>query len=185
MYTTAHLRLRAYTIADLPFLLGLLNDPEVAKWIHEDFLIPRGPTHIAKIQENADRALAYFIVEELPSATGVSAPPQAPLGVTGLAPLSSTMNRNATFFIVLAQHGWGHGYGKEITRFMVDYAIVCLGMHRVSLTVFEGNERAKKCYTDVGFVEEGRHRKMMWIDGDWRDTFSMGILDTEWREIRQ
>ncbi|KAF8895455.1 acyl-CoA N-acyltransferase [Infundibulicybe gibba] len=181
MYTTARLRLRPYTTDDLPFLLSLYNDPEVAKWIQEDFLAPRGPAYIAKIQDIADRALAYFIVEEL---TSTAHSPPTLLGMSGLVPLSDAKNRNATFCIALAQKSWGYGYGKEIARFMVDYAIVSLGMHRVSLTVFEGNERAKKCYTDVGFVEEGRHRKIVWIDGEWKDTFFMGILDSEWHRIR-
>ncbi|KJA16913.1 hypothetical protein HYPSUDRAFT_46819 [Hypholoma sublateritium FD-334 SS-4] len=58
-------------------------------------------------------------------------------------------------------------------------------MHRVSLTVFEGNDRALALYRRLGFVEEGRHRKIVWIKGSWRDTYYMGILEDEWRERRK
>lgn len=36
-----------------------------------------------------------------------------------------------------------------------------------------------------GFVEEGRHRKIVWIDGGWRDTIFMGILEDEWAVLKQ
>lgn len=36
-----------------------------------------------------------------------------------------------------------------------------------------------------GFVEEGVHRKIVWIDGEWRDTYFMGILEEEWKDLKR
>jgi hypothetical protein len=36
-----------------------------------------------------------------------------------------------------------------------------------------------------GFVEEGRHRKIVWMKGSWKDTFYMGILEEEWAERKK
>jgi hypothetical protein len=33
-----------------------------------------------------------------------------------------------------------------------------------------------------GFVEEGRKRRVNWVDGKWQDSIIMGILEDEWRE---
>lgn len=36
-----------------------------------------------------------------------------------------------------------------------------------------------------GFVEEGRLRKALWLDGDWIDIILMSILEDEWAERRR
>lgn len=33
-----------------------------------------------------------------------------------------------------------------------------------------------------GFVEEGRLRKSVWWDGEWKDIILMAILEDEWFE---
>ena len=47
----------------------------------------------------------------------------------------------------------GKGYGAQMLRAGLRYAFEILGAERVTLGVFEGNERAHKCYRSVGFVD--------------------------------
>jgi len=89
-------------------------------------------------------------------------------------------NRDGDLAITLKTAHWGKGYASEVLKFTVDYAFRVLNLHRVSLGVFETNERALNLYKKVGFVEEGRLRKANWIDGAWRNVVLMGILDEEW-----
>lgn len=56
--------------------------------------------------------------------------PRAPRG---------TKNRAAVFGLALLPEFKNKGYGTEVTKFMVDYVFRSLGLHRPSLTVFEGN----------------------------------------------
>jgi len=63
--------------------------------------------------------------------------------------MSHPKNRDGIFGIMLEPKFWGRGYGEEVTRFVVDYCFHSLGLHRVSLGVFDGNERAKKLYEKV------------------------------------
>lgn len=79
---------------------------------------------------------------------------------------------------------WGHGYGTEATRLMVDHAFGTLGLHRVALSVFEFNERAVRSYASCGFVTEGRAREAIWRDGRWWDELQMSMLEVDWRRRR-
>ncbi len=79
-------------------------------------------------------------------------------------------NGSALFHITIGEKdAWGHGYGTEATRLMVDHAFGSLGLHRVALSVFAFNERAIRSYRRVGFVVEGRSREAIWRDGRWWD----------------
>lgn len=91
-------------------------------------------------------------------------------------------NGSVLYHITIGERdAWGHGYGTEATRLMVDHAFGSLHLHRVSLAVFEFNERAIRSYASVGFVVEGRAREAIWRDGRWWDEISMSLLDGEWR----
>ncbi|KDR72551.1 hypothetical protein GALMADRAFT_73814 [Galerina marginata CBS 339.88] len=107
------------------------------------------------------------------------------VGITGLWAHIERANRHSNYSIVLLPEFWNKGYGKAITKFMVDHAFLHLNMHRISLEVYEGNERAMAVYNKFGFVEEGRQRKANWVNGAWRDIIFMGILAEDWAELKK
>ncbi len=78
---------------------------------------------------------------------------------------------------------WGKGYGTDAMRVMLRYAFRELNLHRVSLTVFEYNPRAIRCYQKAGFVEEGRLRGWLNREGRRWDMIHMGILREEWERL--
>ncbi len=49
------------------------------------------------------------------------------------------------------------------------------------LEVHASNERAIRAYRSCGFVEEGRMREHIWLDGRYLDNVLMGVLRDEWR----
>jgi RimJ/RimL family protein N-acetyltransferase len=73
----------------------------------------------------------------------------------------------------------GMGLGTEVTRLVLAYAFGAIGLHRVGLRVLATNERAIRCYSACGFVEEGRERESARVDGAWQDDILMGILDRD------
>ena len=80
---------------------------------------------------------------------------------------------------LLDRHCWGRGLGAEVTREVVRYGLLEVGLHRIGLKVFAHNERAIRCYLRCGFVEEGREREAAYVGGAWRDDVIMGILATD------
>lgn len=94
-------------------------------------------------------------------------------------------NGSALYHITIGEHdAWGHGYGTEATRLMLDHAFGTLGLHRIALFVFEFNERAVRAYRKCGFVIEGRARESIWRDGRWWDELAMSVLESDWRARR-
>ncbi len=78
---------------------------------------------------------------------------------------------------------WGQGYGTEAISLMLNYAFSELNLQRISLNVFEYNQRALHTYQKVGFREEGCLREYLQRDGKRYDLIFMGILRSEWEEM--
>jgi len=88
-------------------------------------------------------------------------------------------DRTAELGIAIAREFWDQGYGRDATRTLLRFAFREMNLHRVSLTVADYNERARRMYESCGFKEEGRLREARFRDGEYRDNIVMGILDRE------
>ncbi|WAB83485.1 GNAT family protein [Microcella daejeonensis] len=78
----------------------------------------------------------------------------------------------------------GLGFGTEATRAVVDHAFDVIGLHRISLDVFDFNPSARRAYEKAGFVFEGLQRDTQFIDGAWRSSVMMAILADDPRPWR-
>jgi len=89
-------------------------------------------------------------------------------------------NRSAGLRILLSPGARGRGLGAEALRLVLAHAFGPLGLHRVSLEVYDFNERAVHVYEKVGFRHEGRMRDALWWEGTPHDALLMAALATEW-----
>lgn len=91
------------------------------------------------------------------------------------------IHRNAYLGISIGEREeWGKGYGTDAVRVILRFAFSELNLHRVSLTVFDYNHRAKRAYEKAGFRMEGRQRGFLKREGQRWDLIFMGILKREW-----
>jgi len=74
---------------------------------------------------------------------------------------------------------FGQGYGTEITRLVIDYALYTVGLHRVSLRVYDFNSRAQRVYEKCGFCHEDRLREAFRWDDQWHDELLMAVLHSD------
>ena len=75
----------------------------------------------------------------------------------------------------------GRGLGKTMLRAIIQLAFGELGANRLWLDVFDDNERARRAYRAVGFVEEGILREAaLRIDGRNGSLVIMSILASEY-----
>ena len=103
-----------------------------------------------------------------------------PIGSVELSGIS-WQHGNAFLGIGIGERAdWGQGYGTEAIRLILDYAFRELGLHRVTLEVFDYNPRAIHVYEHLGFRHEGRKRELGLREGRRFDVFNMGILRREW-----
>jgi len=81
-----------------------------------------------------------------------------------------------------AREFWDKGYGTDAMQLLLRYGFTELNLRRISLTVFEFNQRAMRSYEKAGFRLEGRQRQFMRREGRRWDILYMGILREEWME---
>ncbi|MHA2185274.1 MAG: GNAT family N-acetyltransferase [Promethearchaeota archaeon] len=74
----------------------------------------------------------------------------------------------------------GKGYGTEAMKLLINYAFKSVNLNRIQLRVYDFNIRAIQSYKKVGFIEEGRMRKAIFINGEYHDVLLMSILREEW-----
>ena len=92
------------------------------------------------------------------------------------------VHRYATLGIMIGEDkNRSKGYGAEAIGLLLEYAFNYLNLNSVSLSLFEFNERAKRCYEKVGFKEYGRKRKCRYINGKYYDSIYMDILANEFK----
>ena len=90
------------------------------------------------------------------------------------------VNRHAMLGIFIGDKTyWNSGYGQDAITLLLDYAFTLLNLNSVMLGVMEFNERAIKCYKNVGFKEIGRQRQARIIGNRRYDGVLMDILAEE------
>lgn len=170
MFVGEKVSLRGVTREDLPVILAYCNDPEVdlaagdlpsptslerlEKWYER--LIEQQPTHRFAIDVDG-RLIGTCLLQNVDERVG-----RAELGIT-----------------IGDKASWGHGYGREAIRILLDYAFRLANLRRVWLQTHAENERAIRAYRAVGFVEEGRLREHLWLAGQYVDVVILGILRSE------
>ncbi|WP_138417676.1 GNAT family N-acetyltransferase [Aquibacillus sediminis] len=104
-------------------------------------------------------------------------------GLVGWIHLSnrSMEHGRAEIGLLLDPHYRGQGYGKEAMDAMLDIGFNQLRLHKIFLTTRGINQRAKRLYEKLGFVVEGTLRQHCYVNGNYYDTYFMGILADEWR----
>lgn len=76
------------------------------------------------------------------------------------------------------------GCGTEAMNLMMGFCFNELNLRRVSLTVYDFNERAQRSYRKNGFVLEGRIRDAVKRDGQRWSWLCMGVLRQEWLALQ-
>jgi RimJ/RimL family protein N-acetyltransferase len=90
-------------------------------------------------------------------------------------------NGNANLGIAIGDpDDTGHGYGTDALTALVAFGFDQLRLERISLEVYDFNERARRVYERVGFVHEGTARRALFRDGAFHDIHWMAVLRPEW-----
>jgi RimJ/RimL family protein N-acetyltransferase len=163
--------LRPFDLADAPQLTAWINDWRVAqtlqfRWpmsVHqeEDFL---GTMYTSK----TDMVVAICLKED-----------NRLIGGTGLHQIDQ-VNRRAVFGIFIGDvDSWGQGYATDATRLMIGVAFERLNLRRLELDVHSFNPAAKRVYDKLGFQVEGVRRAHTHHQGQYHDTYLMGLLREE------
>jgi RimJ/RimL family protein N-acetyltransferase len=76
----------------------------------------------------------------------------------------------------------GEGYGTEAVALVVEFVFRSYDTPAVGAGAFAFNDSSQGLLESLGFTEEGRRRKYMFVDGAHRDMVQYGLLRREWRD---
>jgi len=166
-----YVRLEPLTAAVLgPYLAGL-DDPQVQHLTSSQARFEPNAVErwLATRQHHHDRA-DWAVVRSSDGAF---------LGEAVLNELDAP-NESVNYRVWLAgPEATGRGYGTEVTRLVLSYALNDIGLHRVALGVYAFNPRARRVYEKCGFAVEGRRRDALRWNGSWYDEIMMSVLSTD------
>ena len=70
----------------------------------------------------------------------------------------------------------GRGVATTALALVLDHCFGPVGLHRVEANVRPENTASRRVVAKLGFVQEGLHRRYLFIDEDWRDHLAFALL---------
>jgi RimJ/RimL family protein N-acetyltransferase len=173
--------LRGLEREDLKLMHKWLNDSEIMRWARSQ---PDNVTSVEAVEKEFELDLKgenphrkTFILAQ--------ASTDRPIGWASMRwwrPFSTTTDIG----LVIAEKGFrGKGIGTEATMLLTSEAFDQLHMHKVELWTRADNKAAQKVAKNCGFQQEGRDREVVFFDGEFHDGLTFGILEEEFRKVKQ
>lgn len=166
--------LKPITEADLPRMLSWYTDPEILRMSGEVELWTR--EKLAQWYHEAcnDTNSVWFTI--------VVNENQRVIGDAGLLRMFTPWKTTDMSIIIGEKAMWGHGYGTDVGRLLLQYAFDELRFHRVAIGVVAFNTRAVRFWIGLGFQQEGIQREGYHCDNSYSDFIMMSLLEDEYRK---
>ena len=159
--------LRPATTTDVPFLVGLLADEDVAP-----YLAASRATSAADVTAEVERS------QREPDAFGVLI-----VEVDGSAAGTATWERVNRRSRIASVGGFaidssqrGRGIGVQAAHAVQRHLLHELGFHRIQMEVYGFNERALRHAERAGWIREGVRRQAYWRNDEWVDGVLFGLV---------
>lgn len=164
------IRLRAIERSDIPAFVRWFNDPEVRRYLE---------MYLPMSQAQEERWFQAQLEDRDGHVLGIETLDGMLIGNVGLHGIDWKDRRAVLGIVIGEKEYWNRGYGSEAVSTLLGFAFGEMNLHRVSLRVYDYNERAIRCYEKCGFRLEGCLRKARFHAGDYHDELIMAILQDE------
>ena len=150
---------------DLPDLHEIVNMPEVA-----DVLGPIPPLTYEKFEK-----WHGSYIEEPKHIALVAEIEKKVVGLVALSLEEEIYRYDSWLSIYVHKDFWHKGVGTQLMQAVINDARD-IGLKRISLGVYAGNEAAIRMYKKIGFKSEGYSKYGIYTLGRYMDTILMGLL---------
>jgi UDP-4-amino-4,6-dideoxy-N-acetyl-beta-L-altrosamine N-acetyltransferase len=151
------------------------SEPEVDRWM-SDAACPSREAHAAWFDSlRNDPDMRGWMITR----AGV------PAGLLTLSGLLSHHRRASWNWFLGSAEARGRGVGRAAQVLGLDRAFGELGLHKVFAEVMADNDAALKAQVATGFRREGYLRGHVLKNGTARDVVLLGILASEWSQLRE
>lgn len=169
------IELRDLRDEDEAILFQWRSEPEVDRWM-SDADLPSREAHAAWfLALRTDPDMRGWMITRA----------GAPMGLLTLTGLGSHHRRASWNWFLGSAEARGRGVGRAAQVLGLDHAFGELGLHKVFAEVMADNDAALKAQSAAGFRREGYLRGHVLKDGQPRDVVLLGILASEWRDLRE
>ncbi len=160
---------------DCKLLAEWEQDSEYQRLFNSEQAVRNSPKSIQTFFEKEIGSMHFFMIQRLEDDRNI--------GLINLSGFNWLVG-NAWVGIGIGERNlWGKGFGTDAMRIILRYAFTELNLNRVTLDLFEINQRGLASYKKAGFREEGRSPKVLSIAGEYYDLIFMGILRSEWEAL--
>ncbi|MFW9894136.1 MAG: GNAT family N-acetyltransferase [Candidatus Thorarchaeota archaeon] len=172
--TSQRVTLQPLTASDMPYFVKWYSDPEMLRLSGE--VEPWTEDKFAQWYQNlctdANKVWFTIVVNET----------QRVIGNAGLLRMFTPWKTTDMSVEIGEKALWGHGYGTEAGRRLLQYVFDELKFHRVAIYVMRFNTRALRFWTELGFQHEGIARQSYYYNSQYSDFIMMSILEDEYRQ---
>lgn len=152
---------------DVPFLVGLVSDEDVAPFL-------------AAVRPSSEEELAIEVARSLAEPDDFGVMVFAVEGERSGTATWEQVNRRSRIAAVgafaIEPSFRGRGIGDEAARVLQRHLIRELGFHRLQMEIYGFNERALRHADRVGWVREGVRRNAYRRDDEWVDGILFGLV---------
>ncbi len=141
------LKLRPYKSSDAEIIVNWIEDEKAFRlWCADRFKnYPLSPEEFNKLYQNRNEVFLGMIAEDKGD-------------IIGHFFIQKLQQDKYKFgLIIVDSTKRGKGYGKQMLQSALNYAKANLKATTVTLSVFDTNESAYKCYLNLGFKETGNY----------------------------
>jgi RimJ/RimL family protein N-acetyltransferase len=164
--------LRPLAESDVDSIMTWVNDPEIvgnlAAFSGQAFTRDDELAWIRRTLGSTDRVFSITAAED-----------GRYLGQIGIHQIHARSKVGRLGCVIASRGEMGKGYGSSAIRAALAVGFGELGLHKLWLMVFRHNERGRRLYTRLGFVEEGVLREEYFHEGGWHDMVRMSMLAHE------
>ena len=165
--------LRPLEAEDIPMFQRWYNNQEVNYWANAGWPL----STMLSDEEIEER---FFVPQRDSRRFTILNENKVPIGTTGFRDMNIPARSAVLFIIVGEKEYWNRGYGTDALKVLVDYLFLQWNFHRLSLDTWDGNQRALKAYSKLGFKTEGRLRQARFVMGEYQDAIIMALLRDEY-----
>lgn len=170
---------------DQTFFLKLAQEPLSNQKISSRLAKPQDAKGSKEYLKYVAEEALLGVVICLPAISATYDP--TPIGVIHLTrlPPDLVQHRHTDIGIGILEAYQGQGYGIEAVRWVVQWAFLSAGLHRVNINAFRWNEGAVRLYEKLGFQPEGVIREKFFMLGKWVDEVQLGMLESDWKAMQE
>lgn len=162
-------KLRPLAESDVDSIMTWVNEPEIvgnlAAFSGQAFTRDDELAWIRRTLAGSDRVWSIIAADD-----------ERYLGQIGIHQIHARSRVGRLGCVIATRSEMGKGYGSAAIRAVMKVGFGELALHKLWLMVFRHNERGRRLYGKLGFVEEGMLREEYFHDGAWHDMVRMSML---------